>query len=249
MLVTTSAAPCNQPLPSSSAPVAFNRAAGVGVEGVVWFRRWLPAFSPELSVCVADLESANSELQAELHRLKRAGNTLAQQQPALENSKTVLELHVHARTRDLQTLQRRYEHILNSAGEGICGLDSRIDPADEPASCGKAPLPKGKQACQPERRLAAGRNPMPSDDAKSDRGYFGLLHESTAGKLVREFVGKAVLIAGVSEFAVRARLFARQCARYAIESLRTAWVINRGPVRGRCGTHESGDYTPPTRVA
>jgi hypothetical protein len=36
---------------------------------------------------------------------------------------------------------------------------------------------------------------MPSDDAKSDRGYFGLLQESTAGKLVRGFVGKAGLIA------------------------------------------------------
>jgi septal ring factor EnvC (AmiA/AmiB activator) len=80
---------------------------------------------------VADLESANSELQAELQRLKRAGKTLAQQQQALENSKTVLELHVQAHTRDLQTLQRRYEHILNSAGEGICGLDSTIDPADK----------------------------------------------------------------------------------------------------------------------
>jgi len=75
------------------------------------------------------------------------------------------------------------------------GLDSTIYPADKPSSCGKAALPKGKQACQLERRLAAGRNPMPSGDAKSNRGYFGLLQESTAGKLVREFVGKAVLIA------------------------------------------------------
>jgi hypothetical protein len=57
------------------------------------------------------------------------------------------------------------------------------------------PVPKGKQAYQPERRLAAGRNPMPSDDATSDRGYFGLMQESTAGKLMREFVGKAVLTA------------------------------------------------------
>jgi len=35
----------------------------------------------------------------------------------------VLELHVQARTEELQSLQRRYELILNSAGEGICGLD------------------------------------------------------------------------------------------------------------------------------
>jgi PAS domain S-box-containing protein len=74
---------------------------------------------------VAELELANSELQAELDRLKRTGKTLAQQQQALASSKTVLELHVQASTKDLQTLQQRYEHILNSAGEGICGLDSR----------------------------------------------------------------------------------------------------------------------------
>jgi PAS domain S-box-containing protein len=74
---------------------------------------------------VTDLESANSELQAELDRLKRTGKTLAQQQQALESSKTVLEVHVQARTKELQKLQRRYEHILNSAGEGICGLDSQ----------------------------------------------------------------------------------------------------------------------------
>jgi PAS domain S-box-containing protein len=32
-------------------------------------------------------------------------------------------MHVQARTEALQSLQRRYELILNSAGEGICGLD------------------------------------------------------------------------------------------------------------------------------
>ena len=74
---------------------------------------------------VTELASANAELQAELDRLKRAGKTLVQQQQALESSKTVLEVHVQARTKELQKLQRRYEHILNSAGDGICGLDAR----------------------------------------------------------------------------------------------------------------------------
>ena len=73
----------------------------------------------------SDLESSNARLQAELDRVKRTGKTLAQQQQALASSKTVLELHVQASTKDLQTLQRRHEHILNSAGEGICGLDAR----------------------------------------------------------------------------------------------------------------------------
>jgi PAS domain S-box-containing protein len=72
-----------------------------------------------------ELTSANSQLRAELGQLKRAQLALAQQQQALESSKTVLQLHVETRTKDLQQLQGRYEHILNSAGEGICGLDSQ----------------------------------------------------------------------------------------------------------------------------
>jgi PAS domain S-box-containing protein len=48
---------------------------------------------------------------------------MAQQAKELERSKDVLELHVQARTQELQKLQRRYESILNSAGEGIYGLD------------------------------------------------------------------------------------------------------------------------------
>jgi PAS domain S-box-containing protein len=46
------------------------------------------------------------------------------QRRELVRSKDVLELHVQARTQQLQKLQRAYELILNSAGEGICGLDN-----------------------------------------------------------------------------------------------------------------------------
>jgi len=70
-----------------------------------------------------DLTRTISSLQAELDKVKKTEKTLAQQRQVLESSKTVLEMHVEARTKDLKTLQRRYEHILNSAGEGICGLD------------------------------------------------------------------------------------------------------------------------------
>jgi len=69
------------------------------------------------------LESEKAQLQAELDKLKRTEKTLSQKQQVLESSKAVLEIHVQARTKELQKLQRRYEHILNSAGEGICGLD------------------------------------------------------------------------------------------------------------------------------
>jgi two-component system, LuxR family, sensor kinase FixL len=72
---------------------------------------------------VASLEGSNSLLQAEFEKLKKAEKNLAQERQTLESSKTVLEVHVQERTKELQKLQRRYELILNSAGEGICGLD------------------------------------------------------------------------------------------------------------------------------
>jgi PAS domain S-box-containing protein len=72
---------------------------------------------------VADLEAANAALQTQFDELQHAQKNLAQERQALESSKAVLELTIQARTKELQKLQRRYELILNSAGEGICGLD------------------------------------------------------------------------------------------------------------------------------
>ena len=69
------------------------------------------------------LAATNAVLQEELSKRNRAERQLTQQRQELESSKSVLELHVQARTHELQMLQRRYELILNSAGEGICGLD------------------------------------------------------------------------------------------------------------------------------
>lgn len=72
---------------------------------------------------MASLVYGNTQMRAELDSLRKAEKTLSQQRQSLESSKTVLELHVQERTKELQKLQRRYEMILNSAGEGICGLD------------------------------------------------------------------------------------------------------------------------------
>src|SRR4051812_40936854 len=69
------------------------------------------------------LTKTYAQLEEELNERKQAEKALAQQAQELERSKDVLELHVQARTQELQKLQRRYEHILNSAGEGIYGLD------------------------------------------------------------------------------------------------------------------------------
>lgn len=70
-----------------------------------------------------ELRSANALLRDEIDKHNQAQKALARKRQELESSKTVLEVHVQARTQELQQLQRRYELILNSAGEGICGLD------------------------------------------------------------------------------------------------------------------------------
>jgi PAS domain S-box-containing protein len=71
----------------------------------------------------ATLARAHAALEQELNDRKHAEKMLAMQSKELERSKGVLEMHVQARTLELQKLQRRYESILNSAGEGIYGLD------------------------------------------------------------------------------------------------------------------------------
>ena len=71
------------------------------------------------------LEHAKEQLEAELGTLKRSQKNLLWRRQELEGSKTVLELHVQERSEEVQRLQRQYELILNSAGEGICGLDLR----------------------------------------------------------------------------------------------------------------------------
>ena len=69
------------------------------------------------------LTAEKSQLEEELNRRNQAEKALKQKRFELESSKRVLEMHVQARTEAFQSLQRRYEMILNSAGEGICGLD------------------------------------------------------------------------------------------------------------------------------
>jgi len=69
------------------------------------------------------LTTEHSSLQEEFNRRNQAERLLAARRQELETSKSVLELHVQARSQELQKLQRRYELILNAAGEGILGFD------------------------------------------------------------------------------------------------------------------------------
>jgi len=71
-----------------------------------------------------ELTERNAFLEEELDKRKRAEKTLHEQQRELARSRDVLEIHIRERTQAIQKLQHRYEMILNSAGEGICGLDA-----------------------------------------------------------------------------------------------------------------------------
>ena len=83
---------------------------------------WL-AIQERLNERTDVLSKDNARLQGELDKRNRSERMLTQRRQELESSKSVLELHVQARTEELHSLQRRYEMILNSAGEGICGFD------------------------------------------------------------------------------------------------------------------------------
>jgi PAS domain S-box-containing protein len=72
---------------------------------------------------VAVLTEINGQLKEKLDKRKVAELMLTHQRQELVRSKDVLQMHVEARAQQLEKLQRRYELILNSAGEGICGLD------------------------------------------------------------------------------------------------------------------------------
>jgi len=72
---------------------------------------------------LTDLTQRLATAEAELEQQKKYEKNLSEQRLSLESSRTVLELHVQERTRAVQQLQQRHEMILNSAGDGICGLD------------------------------------------------------------------------------------------------------------------------------
>lgn len=86
-------------------------------------REGLVTSQTKLEEEVVQLRQSNSRMEAELEKRNRSEKVWKQKGQELEVSKNVLELNVLARTQQLQLLQRRYEMILNSAGEGICGLD------------------------------------------------------------------------------------------------------------------------------
>jgi PAS domain S-box-containing protein len=123
------------------------------------------------------LSAAHAQLEKELNDRRQAERVMAQQAKELERSKDVLGLHVQARTQELQKLQRRYESILNSAGEGIYGLDLQgrttfVNPATAKITGWKVEELVGKSESEVFHRPAAGEAPKDAGGEPSDHKLF-----------------------------------------------------------------------------
>jgi len=125
----------------------------------------------------SQLNLAYTQMQKELRDRQMAERVMAQQAKEVERSKDVLELHVHAHTQEIQKLQRRFESILNSAGEGIYGVDLQgrmtfVNPAAAKITGWKVEELAGKVEAEIfHHRTARGETPQPeanSDGANGD---------------------------------------------------------------------------------
>ncbi|MEY2408797.1 MAG: hypothetical protein QOF48_1467 [Verrucomicrobiota bacterium] len=118
------------------------------------------------------LSVAHAQLQKELNDRRLAERTMAQQAKELERSKDVLEMHVQVRTQEVQKLKSRYESILNSAGEGIYGLDAQgrttfVNPAAAKITGWKVEELAGKLEVEVFQHLTGGAGTAP--DANGDQ--------------------------------------------------------------------------------
>ena len=138
------------------------------------------------------LASSHAQLQKELNDRRQAERIMAQQAKELERSKDVLELHVQARTQELQKLQRRYESILNSAGEGIYGLDLQgrttfVNPATAKITGWKVEELVGKSESEVFHRLAAG-GASPDKGANGEQAADQLFYRKDGSSFPAEYV-------------------------------------------------------------
>ena len=137
----------------------------------------------------AQLSTSHAQLQKELNDRRQAERVMAQQAKELERSKDVLELHVQARTQELQKLQRRYESILNSAGEGIYGLDLQgrttfVNPAAAKITGWKVEELVGRSEAEVFHRPATPEQGVP----ETDHGDYQLFYRKDGSSFPAEYV-------------------------------------------------------------
>jgi PAS domain S-box-containing protein len=176
------------------------------------------------------LTQAHGALEATLGRVRRDEEAFTYQRRELVRSKDVLELHVQARTEQLQKLQRAYESILNSAGEGICGLDAagRITFAN-PAAARMMGVTILEMTGQPAREVfpdflkdnaippgeAAGENPVEVVARRRDGSSYGAEFVRTPIREHGRVVGEVLLFKDITERKSAAENLARKAAELA----------------------------------
>jgi PAS domain S-box-containing protein len=140
----------------------------------------------------AHLSSSHAQLLKELNDRRQAERVMAQQAKELERSKDVLELHVQARTQELQKLQRRYESILNSAGEGIYGLDLQgrttfVNPATAKITGWKVEELVGKSESEVFHRLVSAGSGL-DRDVKTKSNDYQVFYRKDGSSFPAEYV-------------------------------------------------------------
>jgi len=140
----------------------------------------------------SQLSTSHAQLQKELNDRRQAERVMTQQAKELERSKDVLELHVQARTQELQKLQRRYESILNSAGEGIYGLDLQgrttfVNPATAKITGWKVEELVGKSESEVFHRLVTG-SAAPDKGTTGEHGDYQLFYRKDGSNFPAEYV-------------------------------------------------------------
>ena len=124
----------------------------------------------------ADLVERNAQLQEELDKRKAAEKSLNDQRRELARSKDVLEINVQERTQMIQKLQHRYELILNSAGDGICGLDMNgkatfVNPAAARMTGWEVKELVGRSEQEIFGSAPAGKDPTPNGTKLKDQAF------------------------------------------------------------------------------
>jgi len=169
-------------------------------------------FDNRVAERTAQLSSAHDQLQKELKDRRQAERTMAQQAKELERSKDVLEMHVQVRTQEVQKLKSRYESILNSAGEGIYGLDAQgrttfVNPAAAKITGWKVEELAGKLESEVFHHLAgsaleqdANGNPVPDQVFyRRDGSSFPVEYMRTPIKENERTVGAVVIFKDITE--------------------------------------------------
>lgn len=179
---------------------------------------------------ISALTRACDEAQSELKQIRLAEQVFTHKQRELVRSKGVLELNVQARAQQLQKLQRAYELILNSAGEGICGLDLNgnitfINPAAAKMAGVDVVQLAGKQAREvfPEFMgnllvapgSEAGGKPVEVMVARRDGTSFGAEFVRTPIREGERVVGEVVLFKDITERKHASETLARKAVELA----------------------------------